>query len=79
MQGKHNDRIESHLIADAVSNAVARRNQAFGEESLTALSDDESGAIRGGIASVTNPTTTTVKYPVVITAGLITVPGGEVM
>jgi hypothetical protein len=78
MQGKRNSQIESHLIANAVSNAVARRNQALGEESLTALSDDEAGAIRGGIASVTNPTTTTVKYPVVVTAGIIALPA-EVM
>lgn len=59
----------SHLIADAVSHAVARRSQVE-EESLTALSDDEVRAIMGGQTSAT----VVVKYPVVVTAGIISVP-----
>jgi hypothetical protein len=54
MSKKHNDQIEiSDLMADAISNAMARRNQAFAtaleaEETLTSLSEDEANAIAGG-------------------------------
>lgn len=63
----------SHLIADAVSHAVARRSQVETEESLTTLSDGETGKIMGGLTS--EPIT--VKYP--ITAGNLPVPGLEVI
>jgi hypothetical protein len=54
MSEKHNRKIEiSDLMADAISNAMARRNQAFAtaleaEETLTSLSEDEVNAIAGG-------------------------------
>jgi hypothetical protein len=65
MQAKSNSQNEiSEFIADAVSSAIVRRGLGFeAEASLTTLSEDEVGAIRGGQ-----------RVPVVVTAGLIEVP-----
>jgi hypothetical protein len=51
MSRKYGGKIEIFdLIDDAVSNAVARRNQALEiEETLTALLEEEVGAIKGGL------------------------------
>ncbi|MBD3886844.1 hypothetical protein IFO70_34990 [Phormidium tenue FACHB-886] len=79
MQEKYNVQIDSHLIADAVSNAVTRRDRAS-EESLLDLSDTETRAIMGGLTSGTSTQSVssllpkTVKYPPIITAGIITLP-----
>ena len=56
----------SHLIADAVSHAVVRRNQVEMEESLTTLSDDEVRAIMGGQTSAA----IVIKSPVVIAGNM---------
>jgi hypothetical protein len=66
MHRKHKGQIEiSDLMADAVSDAVARRDRALEteEKTLTTLSEDEVEAIRGGL-----------KQPVCTTAGMIEVP-----
>jgi hypothetical protein len=50
MSRKHSGKIEiSDLMADAVSNAMARRDLAFETEEMTALLNDEVGAIKGGL------------------------------
>jgi hypothetical protein len=58
------------LIAEAVVNAEARRNQA---EEL--LSDEEAAAVKGGYTSfgVTPEFGRTPKFPIVITCGMIEV------
>ena len=49
-QRKYHGQIEiTDLVAEAVSNAAARRNQVLdSEESLSPLSDEQAGAVTGG-------------------------------
>ncbi len=49
-QRKSHGQIEiTDLVAEAVSNAAARRNQVLdSEESLSPLSDEQAGAVTGG-------------------------------
>jgi hypothetical protein len=49
-QRKYHSQIEiTDLVSEAVSNAVARRNQALNsEESLSPLSDEQAGSVIGG-------------------------------
>ena len=49
-QRKSHGQIEiTDLVAEAVSNAAARRNQVLdSEESLSPLSDEQAGAVMGG-------------------------------
>ena len=49
-QTKSHGQIEiTDLVAEAVSNAAARRNQVLdSEESLSPLSDEQAGAVTGG-------------------------------
>jgi hypothetical protein len=49
-QRKYHGQIEiTDLVAEAVSNAVTRRNQVLdSEESLSPLSDEQAGAVTGG-------------------------------
>jgi hypothetical protein len=49
-QRKYHGQIEiTDLVAEAVSNAAARRNQVLdAEESLSPLSDEQAGAVTGG-------------------------------
>jgi hypothetical protein len=49
-QRKYHGQIEiTDLVAEAVSNAAARRNQVLdSEESLSPLSDEQAGSVRGG-------------------------------
>ena len=49
-QRKSHGQIEiTDLVAEAVSNAAARRNQVLdSEESLSPLSDEQAGALMGG-------------------------------
>jgi hypothetical protein len=47
---KYHNQIEiTDLVAEAVSNAAARRNQVLdAEESLSPLSDEQAGSVTGG-------------------------------
>ena len=49
-QRKYHGQIEiTDLVAEAVSNATARRNQVLdAEESLSPLSDEQAGSVTGG-------------------------------
>jgi hypothetical protein len=49
-QRKYHGQIEiTDLVAEAVSNAAARRNQVLdSEESLSPLSDEQAGSVTGG-------------------------------
>jgi hypothetical protein len=73
MQRKDNAQTEIfRLMTSAVSNAVARRNQAF-EEDLTTLSNDETAAIMGGLGSNNTVIVKAIVKPP-ITAGIISIP-----
>ena len=50
-QRKYHGQIEiTDLVAEAVSNAAARRNQVLdSEEPLSLLSDEQAGSVTGGI------------------------------
>jgi hypothetical protein len=73
MQRKDNAQTEVfRLMTSAVSNAVARRNQAP-EEDLTTLSNDETAAIMGGLSSNNTVIVKTIVKPP-ITAGIISIP-----
>jgi hypothetical protein len=64
------------LIADAVNNAVARRELAATEEGLLGLSDEEAASIAGGLTSETTFTElkpTDSDYPPTI-AGMMPLP-----
>ena len=63
-QRKYHGQIEiTDLIAEAVSNAAARRNQVLdSEEPLSPLSNEQAGSVMGGLP---------LTVPIVITMGII--------
>ena len=74
-QNKHyNKQMEiNDLIADAVTNAIARRGLAATEDGLFGLSDEEAASIAGGFTSETTVTKlkpTDLDYPPTI-AGMM--------